>query len=100
MSQNFPLYNLGQVIAATPTSAATQIAATPAEVAASDVLIYNPGPGVVYARSGGAGVVADAACMPIGPKTKEVFSKGAWTHLAVISPLGAQSITVFLGSGV
>lgn len=100
MSQNFPLYNAGQQIDATAVSAATLVASTPAEIAADDVLIYNPGPNTVHARAGRANVTADATCMPIGPKTKEVFSKADATHLAFISPAGAQSVLVFLGSGV
>ena len=99
MSQNFPLYNAGLQIAAGAATSTAQIAATAAELAADDVLIYNPGPGVVHVRAGGAAVTADATCMPVGPKTKEVFSKGGHTHLAVLSPSGAQSILVFLGTG-
>lgn len=95
---NFPAYVRGQVITSTNTSAAHSLQSE-AVLVADDVMIYNPGPYLVYVFAGGASAVADATCMPILPGEKGAYDKGGETHLAVFSPSGNQDITVFVGEG-
>lgn len=99
---NFTIQNAGQQLSASATAGAAAVAidATPALGAERrDVMIYNPGPGLVHVRAGDATVTATADCMPILPGEKGAWDKGRSTHLAAYSPSGAQTLWVFVGSG-
>jgi hypothetical protein len=100
--KNFDIQRAGQIVAASATAGAAAIAIDtnpPAGELRSDIMIYNPGPGVVHVRAGGSSVTADNTCMPIVPGEKGAWSKGSATHLAAYSPSGAQSLIVVIGMG-
>lgn len=99
--QNWPAFgDDGVAITATATSAATRIADNAVEVLGVDVMVYNPGPNFVHIKTGGADAVATALSIPVPPATLSPYRKGpGTTHIAVISPSGAQAIVVFAGEG-
>ena len=97
---NFPCYETGQRIDATAVSAATPLAGSTARVmSARDVLVHNPGPYIVYVRTGLAGVAADTSCAPVPPNSLWAYAKGANTHIAVLAPDGNQNVLVIVGEG-
>lgn len=97
-SNNFTILFDGQAVVATNASAAVALT-NAANAGLEDVMIYNPGPNLVYARAGAADVVATTLSMPIFPQSTQTFSRGAAGYLAVLSPLGNQALVVFMGNG-
>lgn len=97
-SNNFTLLNEGQAVVATNATAATPLADT-ANRGLEDVMIYNPGPLLVYARAGDSTVVATANSMPIFPGSTQTFSRSNATHIAFLSSGANQALTVFQGNG-
>ena len=97
---NFPCYENGQRITAATTSAATALAGTAMRVmSARDVLVYNPGPYIVYIKAGDAGAVADDTCAPVPPLALWAYGKGPNTHVALVAPDGDQDVLVIVGEG-
>lgn len=110
MSQtnNFPIETDGFKFTATATSQAFDLTDGGAAdrfrvVGSDDVLIYNPGPNTIYVKAGDASTVANgiASSTPsmAVPPSQQAFSKGNASHLAVISPQGAQEFVVYVGEG-
>jgi hypothetical protein len=95
MEGNFLISGKGVKVAATSSSQRI-----PATSSAPDIMIYNPGPNVVYIRAGSETVVADDECMPVPAGEKGVYAAGyAATHLALVAPNGNQTVTVLFGQG-
>lgn len=86
----------GQTIAATTTSAATQIDATGAS---EDVMVWNKSAVVIHIKCGASNVVATANSMPILPGEKGSYYKGNSTHIAVIAASSTGDIWVKAGEG-
>jgi hypothetical protein len=90
----------GTVIAATASTSRTLVADVERKVRATDLMIWNPGPNLVYVRAGLDDVLATTASMPVPPGTLQPFDKGFSTHLAVICPAGqTQTVVAFVGKG-
>lgn len=97
---NFPCYESGQIINAATSTAVTALVGTPARLlAATDLLLYNPGPNVVHVRAGAADVTADATCAPLPSGALWAYAKGQSTHLATLAIGSAQQILVIVGRG-
>jgi len=101
MSRNFAITDPGIVCAAGAVSAAFSLGrGSEAGIQPlQDVMVYNPSSFTVFVRAGGSGVTAAADCMPILPGEKGAYEVGSSTHVAIISPDGAASITLLLGRG-
>jgi hypothetical protein len=88
----------GQAIVATAASAPTALTGA-SNAGLEDVMVYNPGPLIVYARVGDINVVATPNSMPIFPQTAQTYSRSGATYIALLSPNGNQAVTVFMGNG-
>lgn len=99
--KNWPAYAAdGTPITATASSTPTLIASTATAIAAEDIMVDNPGPQDVFIKAGGASVVATENSVRVPGSSLQPYRKGAGaTHLAVISPGGAQAIVVHVGDG-
>ena len=99
--KNWPAYgNDGKAITATNgVVLAALIATTSQEVAAEDVLIYNPGPLMVQIKCGKVDAEASALSVPVPPKSTAVYAKGANnTHMSTYCE-GTQAIVVWCAQG-
>lgn len=99
--QNFPGYGSdGQLVAAGTSSAVVALAGDANRIAAAqDALLWNPGPNDVAVKFGDASAVATTQSVPLPARAIWLYRKGTATHLATISPGGAQNIVVHLGEG-
>lgn len=97
---NFPCYEKGQVISATTISAVVPLAGSTGRLrAASDMLLWNPGPNMAHVLACTDTGNADTTCAPVPPGALWVYAKGGHTHLAVISVGGPQDLIAIVAEG-
>lgn len=102
MNTNWPINRAdGTPITATATSAATQIASAAGDIAATDVMIDNPGPLDVYVKSGATNAVAATLnSMRVPAGSLQPYAKGAGhSFIALRTASGSQAVVVHVGEG-
>lgn len=66
----------------------------------SQMRVFNQGGAVVFCKLGFEGVVATANDMPLPSGTIEVFSKGNYTHVALMTVSGTSTVYITGGKGL